>query len=316
MTLRRLLLYLSNQDRLHRLIARYRVSRAFAWRFVAGESDESALKAVAELRTKGIMATLDVLGESVTDADAARASADAYVKLIDDIEHSGIPSHVSLKLTQMGLDIDQGLCRENVERIVARGAECDVFVRIDMESSQYTQRTLDLFYTLYGTYSNVGVVIQSYLYRSRQDAEGLIGAGARVRLCKGAYLEPPEVAYQKKVDVDANFIRLMEKLLAEGNYPAIATHDPAMIRHAKRYTARHSIPRSAYEFQMLYGVRRDLQEQLAAEGYNMRCYVPFGTEWYPYFMRRLAERPANVMFVLRNLARESTRRVPLARGTG
>ncbi|MDQ3855217.1 MAG: proline dehydrogenase family protein [Chloroflexota bacterium] len=250
------------------------------------------------------MAILDLLGESVTDAETARSSAESYLRLLEEIRQRNVESHVSLKLTQLGMDVDEELCSENVERIIRRACDYGIFVRIDMESSAYTQRTLDLFRDLRRRYDNCGVVIQSYLYRSAQDVEDLIAMRARVRLCKGAYLEPPEVAYQTKGEVDANFKRLAERLLAEGNYPALATHDPAMIEHARKYAAVHKIPPSRFEFQMLYGVRRDLQESLAAEGYNVRCYIPFGTEWYPYFMRRLAERPANIMFVLRNLIRE------------
>ncbi len=253
------------------------------------------------------MATLDLLGESVADAEAARTSTEQYLDLLDKIRRSGLESHISIKLTQLGLDVDEELCTSNLSRLLARASEYGIFVRFDMESSAYTQRTLDIYRRLHATYPNCGVVIQSYLYRSEQDVEDLIRMGARVRLCKGAYLEPPEVAYQRKEDVDASYIRLMERLLDEGNYPAIATHDPAMIRHARRYTTRRNIPPAAWEFQMLYGVRRDLQESLAAEGYNVRCYIPFGTEWYPYFMRRLAERPANLAFVVRNVLRDRSR---------
>ncbi|MDP9382399.1 MAG: proline dehydrogenase family protein [Chloroflexota bacterium] len=312
---RRLLLFGSNQRWVRRLITRYRVTRAFAWRFVAGESAESALKAVRELQSQGVQSTLDLLGESVTDLRAAEASVESYLELLEDIRRSGLPSHISLKLTQLGLDVDEELCRQNLQRILSRAEEYGVFVRFDMESSAYTQRTLDMYRSLRPEFSNFGVVIQSYLYRSAQDIEDLIAEGARVRLCKGAYLEPADVAYQRKEDVDANYILLMERLLSDGNYPAIATHDPAMIAHARRYVREHDIPNSAWEFQMLYGVRRDLQESLAAEGYNMRCYVPFGTEWYPYFMRRLAERPANLAFLLRNVLRER-RNLPAQPGTG
>lgn len=289
------------------LITRYRATRDFAWRFVAGESSTTALQAVRELRDRGVMATLDLLGESVGDAGAAVTSTQQYIDLLKEIRRSGVESHISIKLTQLGLDVDEDLCIENLRRLLSQAAEYGIFVRFDMESSPYTQRTLDIFRRLHPDYPDCGVVIQSYLYRSAQDVEDLIAMGARVRLCKGAYLEPPDVAYQRKADVDANYIRLMERLLAEGNYPAIATHDPAMLRHAQQYVRQHNLPNSAWEFQMLYGVRRDLQEALAAEGYNMRCYIPFGTEWYPYFMRRLAERPANLAFIVRNILRERGR---------
>ncbi len=313
---RRLFLYLSNQRWLRMLITRYAITRAFAWRFVAGEDASTAIKAVGDLRKGGVMSTLDLLGESVYDERAARASTDDYLDLLDRIKQSGIPSHISLKLTQLGLDIDEALCRENVERILTKAAEQGSFVRFDMESSEYTQRTLDMYRSLRDRYDNFGVVIQSYLRRSEQDIEDLIAIGARVRLCKGAYLEPADVAFQKKSEVDASYVRLMERLLSEGNYPAIATHDPAMIAHARRYVREHGIPNSAWEFQMLYGVRRDLQERLAAEGYNVRCYIPFGTEWYPYLMRRLAERPANLSFLLRNILREGLGSRPLAKPSG
>lgn len=302
---RRLLLYLSTLRWMRRLITRYPLTRAFAWRFVAGESVDTALAAVRELRASGILSTLDLLGESVTDRAAAQRTTDAYLDLLDEIHRRSIESHISLKLTQLGLDVDEEFCRENLARILERAQQYCIFVRFDMESSAYTQRTLDMYRTLRGRFDNCGVVIQSYLYRSEQDVQNLIETGARVRLCKGAYLEPPDVAFPRKADVDASYIRLMEMLLSEGNYPAIATHDPVMIARAREYIRRRNIPLSAFEFQMLYGVRRDLQESLAVEGYNVRCYVPFGTEWYPYMMRRLAERPANIMFLLRNVLRES-----------
>lgn len=302
---RRLLLYLSTLRWMRRLITRYPLTRAFAWRFVAGESVDSALAAVRELRASRILSTLDLLGESVTDRAAALRTLDAYLDLLDRIHRSGIESHISLKLTQLGLDVDEGFCHQNLSRILERAQSYGVFVRFDMESSAYTQRTLDMYRSLRERFDNCGVVIQSYLYCSYDDVRDLVAMGARVRLCKGAYLEPPDVAYQRKADVDANYVRLMKMLLSEGSYPAIATHDPAMIAHAQEYIRARNIPLAAFEFQMLYGVRRDLQESLASQGYNVRCYVPFGTEWYPYMMRRLAERPANIMFLLRNVLREA-----------
>lgn len=316
--MRRLLLFLSTQHWMRVLLTRYRASRAFAWRFVAGETNDSALRAVRALRGKGISSTLDLLGESVSDAATARQSTEEILKLLDRIKLSGIPSHVSLKLTQLGIDIDQSLCCDNLERVLSRASGCDIFIRIDMESSAYTQRTLDIYRSLREKYDkdDFGVVMQSSLYRSVQDTQDLIEMGARVRLTKGAYLEPADVAFQKKSDVDANYIRLMEMLLSGGNYPAIATHDPAMIAHARRYAQKQNIPLRSFEFQMLYGVRRDLQENLAAQGYSVRCYVPFGTEWYPYFMRRLAERPANVMFILRNVVQERRRPRSVASRSG
>ena len=305
--IRRLLLFLSNRRWLRPLITRYPFSRSFAWRFIAGETSDTALAAVAALRRKGVASTLDLLGESVSDERAARRSAEDYLALLDEIHARGLESHVSLKLTQMGLDLDEAVCRANLVAILERAREYGVFVRIDMEGSAHTQRTLYMFTDLRREYEGCGVVVQSYLYRTAQDVEDLIAVGARVRLCKGAYLEPEDRAYQNKGDVDASYKRLTERLLDDGVYPAIATHDPAMIAHARAYVQESNIPLDRFEFQMLYGIRRDLQESLAAEGYNVRCYIPFGAEWYPYFMRRLAERPANLMFVLRNLMREGRR---------
>jgi len=309
--IRRLLLFASGLRWIRLIITRYTATRAFAWRFIAGESATTALHAVRDLQKRNISATLDLLGESVHDADEAHASTTQYLALLDNIRRSGAPSHISLMLTQLGLDVDEQRCRDNLELILKRAAEQDTFVRFDMEGSAYTQRTLDLYRSLRPCYDNCGVVIQSYLYRSEQDVEDLIALGARVRLCKGAYLEPPDIAFQRKGDVDASYARLMKRLLSEGAYPAIATHDPQMIAQAQAFVRERDIPNSAWEFQMLYGIRRDMQERLAAEGYNVRCYIPFGAEWYPYAMRRLAERPANVMFLIRNVLRERRpRRMP------
>ncbi len=302
---RRILLFAAELRWMRMLITRYRASRSFAWRFIAGESSKTALHAVHDLQARGITATLDLLGESVHDTEQAHEATAQYLALLEDIQRSGTRSHVSLKLTQLGMDVDERLCRDNLQLILTRAAAQDTFVRIDMESSAYTQRTLDLFQSIHPSFQNCGVVIQSYLYRSEKDVEDLIASGARVRLCKGAYLEPPEIAYQRKGDVDASYARLMKRLLSNGNYPAIATHDPRMIDLALKYTQQHGIPNSTWEFQMLYGIRRDKQERLAAAGYNVRCYIPFGTEWYAYVMRRLAERPANIMFLLRNVLREA-----------
>jgi proline dehydrogenase len=302
---RRILLFAADLHWMHMLITRYRASRSFAWRFIAGESSKTALRAAHDLHERGITATLDLLGESVHDAEQAHTATAQYLALLDDIRRSGTRSHVSLKLTQLGMDVDERLCQDNLELILTRAAAQDTFVRIDMEGSAYTQRTLDLFRSVHPRFENCGVVIQSYLYRSERDVEDLICRGARVRLCKGAYLEPAEIAYQRKGDVDASYARLMRRLLSEGNYPAIATHDPRMIDLALEYTQEHGIPNSSWEFQMLYGIRRDKQEKLAAAGYNVRCYIPFGTEWYAYVMRRMAERPANIMFLLRNVLREA-----------
>ncbi len=251
----------------------------------------------------GIMATVDHLGENVTTPDTAIAAADSYLEILDAITTYRLNSNISLKLTQMGLDIDEELCYRNVARICEHARELNNFVRIDMESSAYTERTLNIFRRLWheAGYRNVGVVLQAYLYRTENDVREMNRIGARVRLCKGAYNEPPTVAFPRKADVDANFARLTRLLLTEGTYPAIATHDERLINYTKRFAAARGIDASRFEFQMLYGVRRELQVALVRQGYNMRVYVPFGTEWYPYFMRRLAERPANVVFVLGNL---------------
>jgi len=302
--LRQTFLSLSNSRELKDVALQNSLARKFALRFVAGESLDQAVNAIVDLNKNGIMATFDQLGENVHTPEAAVAAADSYVKILDRIKSARINSNVSLKLTQMGLDVDEDLCLENVSRI-CRARELDNFVRIDMESSAYTDRTLALFRRLWNDkgYRNVGVVLQAYLYRTEEDVREMNSLGARVRLCKGAYNEPASVAFPKKSDVDANYAKLVTLLLTEGNYPGIATHDSRLIEYTKRYAASRGIDRSKFEFQMLYGVRRELQLELAQQGYNMRVYVPYGQEWYPYFMRRLAERPANVMFVLGNLVR-------------
>jgi proline dehydrogenase len=301
--LRATFLALSRSQRLQRAALRTRVLRRAALRFVAGEDLSDALDAVRRLNAAGLSATLDFLGEGVTSAARAQASGEAYGSILDAIRHSGVQSHLSLKLTQLGLDVDTALCRTILARILERAKE--TFVRIDMESSLYTDRTLRLFEDLWAAgYRNVGVVIQSYLRRSAADVERLMALGARVRLVKGAYAEPPSVAFPRKRDVDENFARLSEQLLLRGTYPAIATHDERLIEHAIRTAAAHGVSTDRFEFQMLYGIRRDLQAQLRRRGYRVRIYVPFGNEWYPYFMRRLAERPANVLFVLRSVLRE------------
>lgn len=291
------LLYLADQPSLYRLIMRHGLLRGFARRFVAGEELEDAIAAIRALNARGIRATLDHLGESVRRAEEAVAAAQAYVEALDAIAAAGVESTVSLKLTQLGLDVSESLCRANLTRVVERAKRHGNFVRIDMESSAYTQRTLDLFKQLWASgHRNVGVVIQAYLYRSASDVDELIRLGARVRLCKGAYAEPPTVAFPRKGDVDANFARLMERLLSEGNYPAIATHDERLIRRAIDFARAQGIAPGRFEFQLLYGIRGDLQERLASEGYHVRVYVPYGQQWYPYLVRRLAERPANLLF--------------------
>jgi proline dehydrogenase len=283
-------------------------AQAVVRRFVAGETLEEAIAVVQQINGEGLHATLDHLGEKVTSGSKAGQATAQILDLLEAVETSDAQSGVSIKLTQLGLDFDLDLAAENLERIVARAAQAGRFVRIDMESSEYVQPTLDLFETLWQRHKNLGVVIQSYLYRSDHDIARLIELGAPVRLVKGAYDEPQEIAYAQKSDTDDSFIRLMEQLfsdraLANGVFPAIATHDTALIEWAKAHTRRRNIPSESFEFQMLYGIRPGLQHQLATEGYRVRVYVPYGEQWYPYFMRRLAERPANVLFLLRNLLR-------------
>jgi proline dehydrogenase len=304
--LRSALLYLSGQPRIFKFVRHNRLAKSFANRFVAGESLETALAAVARLNAKGITASLDLLGESVRNEAEARAAGQSYVNMLDRIYEKKADANVSVKLTAMGLDISEDLCVATMHKILQRAREYRTFVRIDMESSEYTERTLDLFeQRLYPSYrENVGIVLQSYLYRTFADVEHANLIKARVRICKGAYKEPETVAYPAKKDVDASYIRCMHALLKHGNYPGIATHDEAIIREAKRFAKENEILPSRFEFQMLYGVRRDLQDQLVREGYRMRVYVPFGTQWYPYLMRRLAERPANVAFLTGNLFKE------------
>jgi len=278
-------------------------ARRLATRFVAGETLDQALSVSRRLKDEGITVTLDHLGESVTGLEEAAEARNVYLHTLDAMHDSGIGGNVSLKLTQFGLDFSYDQCLANVEQLVRRADALDSFIRVDMESTQYTQRTLDLVEDLHARYPRVGVVIQSYLYRSKADVEKLCGLRIRVRLCKGAYLEPQTVAFPNKEDVDRSFVELMKILLDRGEYPAIATHDPAMIDAAKAHAAARNLPKDAFEFQMLYGIRRDLQAQLVREGYRLRLYVPFGKAWYPYYMRRLAERPANLLFMLRNLFR-------------
>jgi proline dehydrogenase len=304
------LLWLSEQPRVFGFVRRNRVARRLASRFVPGETIDSALGALRDLNAAGIAATVDLLGESVTSASEARAARDVYVQLLERIRAGGADANVSVKLTQMGLDIDPALCEHNMRAIIGRARGDGSFVRIDMESSAYTQRTLDLFQrVLYPAFGNaVGVVLQSYLRRTAEDVDAMIALKARVRLCKGAYQEPASVAFPEKRDVDANYVACMERLLEAGNYPGLATHDERIIAIAKAFARNKKIDPSRFEFQMLYGVRRDLQRQLRREGYNVRVYVPFGGHWYPYLMRRLAERPANIGFMLGNIIRESIRR--------
>ncbi len=304
--LRSTLLYLSNQPRVFRFVRNNGLAKRFARRFVAGETLDDALTAVRALNNKGIRASLDLLGESVTNEREARSAGNAYLGILDRIHDQRLDANVSLKLTAMGLDLSEELAISIMHDVLGRAQAYQSFVRLDMESSAYTERTLRLFEErLYPSYKDhVGIVLQSYLYRTASDVERAIQLRCRVRLCKGAYKEPAAVAFPEKREVDANYVKCMHLLLENGNFPGIATHDPAIITEAKRFVAERGIDRSRFEFQMLYGVRRDLQEQLVREGYGMRVYVPFGTQWYPYLMRRLAERPANVAFITGNVVRE------------
>ena len=304
------LLWLSERQPVSRFVHQNRLARRFASRFVAGETVDTAVAALQELNTAGISATLDLLGESVSRADEAREARDTYLTLLDRIKAGGADANVSVKLTQMGLDIDESLCVENVSAILDRARAHGTFVRLDMEASAYTDRTLRMFterlFPAFG--GHVGVVLQSSLRRTPDDVEAMIALRARVRLCKGAYQEPETVAFPAKRDVDATYVACMERLLKDGTYPGLATHDETIIAHAKAFARRNGIARDRFEFQMLYGVRRDLQLALRREGYGVRVYIPFGTHWYPYLMRRLAERPANVAFIVGNIVKEAVRR--------
>jgi proline dehydrogenase len=282
-----------------------RKPNSFAHRFIVGETIDEAIAAARAIEASGLMLTLDQLGESVANIAEADAATRGYLEIIDRIIASGVERNISLKLTQLGLTVDRATCVDNLRRILDASAPHQFFVRVDMEDSPVTQVTLEIFETMWQQgYRNVGIVLQSYLRRSLADAKRMNELGARVRLVKGAYKEPKAVAYQQKAAVDGVFVDITKVLLAEGNYPAIATHDPAMIDATKAFAAERGIPKDRFEFQMLYGIRRDLQSQLKAEGYRVRVYVPFGREWFPYFMRRLGERPANIGFVIRGILRD------------
>src|SRR5215203_1372104 len=292
---------------LQRLASKYGMApgSGFARRFIAGETVDEAIAAVADLPGKGLLLTLDYLGESVSSAAAASAVAADYEQIISAIVASGIERNISLKLTQLGLDVDKATAVDNMRRLLQPADANGFFVRIDMENSPYTDATLEILDTLWRQgHRNVGTVIQSYMKRSPGDVQRLNAMGARVRLVKGAYKEPKDVAYQKKSEVDAAYIELMQMLLDKGTYPAIATHDANMIDATKAYATSKGYRNDRFEFQMLYGIRRDLQTALVKDGYRVRVYVPFGKQWYPYFMRRLGERPANVGFVLRGIISE------------
>lgn len=301
--LRKALLALSENSRLFEFIKNHRFSRNMTRRFIAGESLEEAILAIRQLNAKGKLATFVHLGENVSTHEEAIGATRAYLHILEQIQETDLQSNISLKLTVLGLDLSEDFCYENLKKIVAKADQFNNFIRIDMEGSAYTDRTLKIFNRVYAEFKNVGVVIQAYLYRSEKDIDDLIRLKARIRLCKGAYHEPASIAFPKRKQVDENFILLMKKLLLHGNYPGIATHDLGMIDEAKRFARENNIHPSRFEFQMLYGIRRELAQILVSDGYNLRIYVPYGEQWYPYFMRRLAERPANLLFFLTSLFR-------------
>ena len=306
--LRELFISLSESQSLRAVAERSSIGQKISNRFVAGTRVEDVLRATRTINESGLSVSVDNLGENVTNADEARASAQLYHQLLDDIAEQKLDANISLKLTHMGLDVDEKLARDLVTGLVVKTAAMNPrnFVRVDMEGSPYTQRTLDFVHELHrapGNQGCVGAVIQSYMRRSESDVEKLLAEGIRIRLCKGAYKEPPEIAFQQKSEVDANYVKLMKVLMKSKVYHGLATHDENIINQAKAFATKERISRDAFEFQMLHGIRRDLQQSLGRDGWRMRVYIPFGTEWYPYLMRRLAERPANVFFIAKNLFR-------------
>jgi len=296
-------LYLSKSERFKSFLSRFKSFNNVTRRFVAGEDLTDAVEAIRNLNRQGISASFDHLGESITSEAEIHREVDEYVRVLEHINTNKLDSNVSVKLTQLGLDVSQKVCYSNTRAIVEAARSYDNFVRIDMEDSTKTDATFEVFRQLRREFENVGIVVQAYLYRTEKDIEELLKIGARIRLCKGAYKEPPEVAFPKKADVDANYIKLMKMLLPSGIYHGIATHDEQMIKATREFAKANQIGPDKFEFQMLYGIRRDLQRKLVDEGYRMRVYVPYGRYWYPYFMRRLAERPANLFFLARNLVR-------------
>ena len=306
--LRAVFIALSESRWLRAVAERSRFGQRTSARFVAGTEVADVVRAAAAVNQSGAGVSIDNLGENVTNADEARASAQRYHHLLDEIAAHKLNANISVKLTHMGLDVDENMAYEIVRGLVAKAASMSPknFVRVDMEGSAHTQRTLDFVHELHrvpGNEGSVGAVIQSYMRRAEADIEKLLSERIRIRLCKGAYKEPAEVAFQKKSEVDASYVKLMKILMKSGVYHGLATHDEAIIREAKAFATRENIPRNAFEFQMLHGIRRDLQQGLVKDGWGVRVYIPFGTEWYPYFMRRLAERPANVLFIAKNLLR-------------
>jgi proline dehydrogenase len=305
MLTRSALIYLSRQEGLKNFAARFSLFKKLTTRFIAGETIDEAIAAIREINSKGCSASFDHLNEGVQSVAGTEAEVTEYLSVLAKIDETGINSNVSIKLTQFGLEIDPELTYRNARRIVEEGARRGNFVRIDMEGSTVTQATIDIFKRLRSEFglNEVGIVLQSYLYRTEKDAREMLKIPARIRLRKDAYDEPAEVAYPEKKDVDANYIKVMQILLSSGIYHGIATHDPKMVDATIEFATREGIGKEKFEFQMLYGIRRDLQHQLARDGFNVRIYVPYGKHWYPYFMRRLAERPANIWFVMKNLAK-------------
>ena len=307
--LRAIFIALSESRSLRAIAEHSRFGQRTSARFVAGTEVADAIRAAAAMNQIGIGVSIDNLGENVSNADEARASAQLYHHLLDEIAAANLNANISLKLTHMGLDVDEKMAYEIVRGLVAKAANMSPknFVRVDMEGSPYTQRTLDFVHELHrvpGNEGNVGTVIQAYMRRSEADVEKLLNERIRIRLCKGAYKEPADIAFQKKSEVDASYVKLMKILMKSGVFHGLATHDEAIIKEAKAFATRENIPRNAFEFQMLHGIRRDLQQALVKDGWGMRVYIPFGTEWYPYYMRRLAERPANVLFIAKNILRK------------
>jgi len=303
MITRSALIYLSRHEGLKDFAARFGVFKRLTTRFVAGENIDEAVAAIRELNAEGCSASFDHLNESVATPAEADAEVKEYLDILARIDETGINSNVSIKLTQFGLELDPELAYQNARKVVVEAKRRENFVRVDMEASTVTQATLDIYRRLREEFelNDVGIVLQSYLRRTYNDAQELLKLHSRIRICKGAYNEPPEVAFPDKKDTDENYVRVMQLLLSSGTYHGIATHDPKMIEATIDFANRQGIGKEAFEFQMLYGIRRDLQRQLARDGYNMRVYVPYGKHWYPYFMRRLAERPANVWFVMKNM---------------
>jgi proline dehydrogenase len=299
------LIWLSRHEGLKDFAARFRFFKKLTTRFVAGETIDEVVPFIREINTENCTASFDHLNESVESAAEAEREVAEYLNILARIDETRIRSNVSIKLTQFGLGLDPELAYQNARRVVEEAHRRGNFVRVDMEDSKVTQVTIDIFKRLRAEFdlNTVGIVLQSYLYRTFADAQELVKLPARIRICKGAYFEPPEVAYPDKKDVDANYVKVMQLLLGSGVYHGIATHDPKMIDATIDFASREGIGKEKFEFQMLYGIRRDLQRQLARDGFNMRVYVPYGKHWYPYFMRRLAERPANIWFVLKNLAK-------------